>query len=62
MTQDAYDVLTLEQITTLQQERYDRWIAIINAPPEPEVVPTEPEPEVVPTEPEPEVVSTEKNL
>jgi hypothetical protein len=41
MTQEAYDALTPEQINTLQQERYDRWITIINAPPEPEVVPTE---------------------
>jgi hypothetical protein len=48
MTQEAYDALTPEQITTLQQERYDRWLAIINTPPseseiavEPEVVPTE---------------------
>lgn len=41
MTQAAYDALTPEQITTMQQERYDRWITIINAPPEPEVVPTE---------------------
>jgi hypothetical protein len=41
MTQEAYDALTPEQITTLQQERYDRWLAIINAPPELEVIPTE---------------------
>jgi hypothetical protein len=47
MTQAAYDVLTPEQITTLQQERYDRWYAIVTAPPEPEVVV---EPEAIPTE------------
>lgn len=41
MTQEAYDALTPEQITALQQERYDKWLAIINAPPEPEVIPTE---------------------
>jgi hypothetical protein len=44
MTQDAYDTLTPEQITTLQQERYDRWYAIVTAPAEPEVVPTEENP------------------
>jgi hypothetical protein len=44
MTQDAYDTLTPEQITTLQQERYDRWLAIVTAPAEPEVVPTEENP------------------
>lgn len=43
MTQEAYDALTPEQINTLQQARYDNWIAIINAPPESEL-------EVVPTE------------
>ena len=32
MTQAAYDMLTPEQIATLQQERYDRWVAIINTP------------------------------
>jgi len=37
MTQEAYDALTPEQINTLQQERYDRWYAIVTAPPEPEV-------------------------
>jgi hypothetical protein len=47
MTQEAYDALTPEQINTLHQERYDRWLAIINTPAEPEVVV---EPEVVPTE------------
>jgi uncharacterized protein (DUF1778 family) len=50
MTQDAYDALTPEQITTLQQERYDRWYAIVTAPPEPEEVV---EAEVVPTEENP---------
>ena len=44
MTQNAYDTLTPEQITTLQQERYDRWYAIVTAPAEPEVVPTEENP------------------
>ena len=43
MTQEAYDALTPEQITTLQQERYDRWYAIVTAPPEPQ-------PEETPTE------------
>jgi len=49
MTQEAYDALTPEQIAAIQQERYDRWYAIVTAPPEPEpeiVV----EPEVIPTE------------
>lgn len=43
MTQEAYDTLTSEQITTIQQERYDRWYAIVTAPPEsqPEETPTE---------------------
>lgn len=45
MTQEAYDVLTPEQIAIMQQSRYDRWLTIINAPPEiisePEVVITE---------------------
>ena len=41
MTQEAYDALTPDQINTLHQERYDRWLAIINTPPEPEIVPTE---------------------
>jgi len=31
MTQDAYDALTPEQITTMQQARYDNWIAIITS-------------------------------
>ena len=43
MTQEAYDALTPEQIATIQKERYDRWYAIITAPPEPD-------PEVIPTE------------
>ena len=47
MTQEAYDALTPEQITAIQQERYDRWYAIVTAPPEPEVIV---EPEVIPTE------------
>jgi hypothetical protein len=33
MTQEAYDALTPEEITTMQQARYDNWLAIINAPP-----------------------------
>jgi hypothetical protein len=34
MTQEEYDALTEEQIKLLQQERYDRWYAIVTAPPE----------------------------
>ena len=34
MTQEAYDALTPEEIATMQQARYDNWLAIINAPPE----------------------------
>lgn len=41
MTQEEYDALTPEQINTIQQERYDRWYAIVTAPPEPEVLITE---------------------
>ena len=47
MTQEAYDAMTQEQIAAIQKERYDRWYAIITAPPEPEIVV---EPEVIPTE------------
>ena len=39
MTQETYDALTSEQIAALQQERYDRWYAIVTAPSE--VLPTE---------------------
>lgn len=45
MTQADYDALTQEEISAIQQARYDRWLAIINSPPEiitePEVVITE---------------------
>ena len=41
MTQEAYDALTTEQISALQQERYDRFYAIVTTPAEPEVIPTE---------------------
>lgn len=33
MTQEAYDAFTPEEITTMQQARYDNWLEIINAPP-----------------------------
>jgi hypothetical protein len=32
-TQAEYDALTPENILTLQQERFDNWEAIVNAPP-----------------------------
>lgn len=38
MTQEEYDVLTPEQIAAMQQERYDRWLAIINSPPSEESI------------------------
>ena len=41
MTQEEYDALTSEQITAIQQERYNRWYAIVTAPTEPEVSITE---------------------
>lgn len=38
MTQEEYDALTPEQIAAMQQERYDRWLAIINSPPSEESI------------------------
>ena len=32
-SQAEYDALTPENILTLQQERFDNWEAIVNAPP-----------------------------
>ena len=44
-TQEEYDITTPEQIATMQQERYDNWLAVIIAMPTEEVpaeqVPTE---------------------
>jgi hypothetical protein len=44
-TQEEYDITTPEQISTMQQERYDNWLAVIIAMPTEEVpaeqVPTE---------------------
>jgi hypothetical protein len=39
-TQEEYDATTPEQISTMQQERYDNWLAVISAMPT-EEVPTE---------------------
>lgn len=33
MPQADYDVLTVEQIATMKQGRFDNWLAVINAPP-----------------------------
>jgi hypothetical protein len=32
-TQEEYDATTPEQISTMQQERYDNWLAVISAMP-----------------------------
>ena len=32
-TQAEYDVIPAAEILALQQQRYDNWLAIINAPP-----------------------------
>lgn len=40
-TQEEYDSTTPEQISTMQQERYDNWLAVISAMPTTEEVPTE---------------------
>lgn len=39
-SQEEYDATTPEQISTMQQERYDNWLAVISAMPT-EEVPTE---------------------
>jgi hypothetical protein len=31
-TQEEYDILTPEQISTMQQQRFDNWLVIINPP------------------------------
>ncbi len=36
-TQEEYDATTPEQISTMQQERYDNWLAVISAMPTEEV-------------------------
>ena len=33
MTPDAYALLTAEEVVSLKQARYDKWISIITAPP-----------------------------
>ena len=40
MTQAEYDITTSETINAIKQERYDNWLAIVNAMPT-EEVPTE---------------------
>jgi hypothetical protein len=40
MTQAEYDITTSETIDAIKQERYDNWLAIVNAMPT-EEVPTE---------------------
>ena len=35
-SQEEYDTVTPEQISTMQQERFDNWLAIVNS------LPTEP--------------------
>ena len=35
---DEYDVLTHEQILTMQQERFDNWLAVVNALPTENIV------------------------
>ena len=37
-SQEEYDILTPEQISTMQQERFDNWLAIVNALPTEELV------------------------
>ena len=48
-SQEEYDILTPEQISTMQQERFDNWLAIVNALPTEELV-EELVPETTPTE------------
>jgi hypothetical protein len=42
-SQEEYDITTPEQISTMQQERYNNWLAVIIAMPTEEVLITEPE-------------------
>ena len=42
MTQEEYDSTTIEAIEATKQERYDNWLAIINAMPTEEIDPTTP--------------------
>jgi hypothetical protein len=34
MPADQYNALSADEISALKQQRYDNWIAIINAPPQ----------------------------
>ena len=43
MTQEEYDSMTPEQITAMEQQRYDDWYAIVTAPPEEVEDPSMPE-------------------
>jgi hypothetical protein len=42
MTQEEYDSTAPETIEAIKQERYDNWLAIINAMPTEEIDPTTP--------------------
>ena len=42
MTQEEYDSTAIEAIEAIKQERYDNWLAIINAMPTEEIDPTTP--------------------
>jgi len=36
--QEEYDALTPEQISTMQQERFDNWLVIVNSLPTEEII------------------------
>lgn len=42
MTQEEYDSTAPETIEAIKQERYDNWLAIVNAMPTEEIDPTTP--------------------
>jgi hypothetical protein len=42
MTQEEYDSTAPEAIEAIKQERYDNWLAIVNAMPTEEIDPTTP--------------------